>query len=137
MNQKGFIIPLLAIILIIAAGIGGYVLSLKNHSSALIILKSKCREDGKKVHDEQVKRYYDDTFIGDPQYTYNEHLNTCLYAQRYIEGANINALIKDIYTNRSIIEYVEYIGGKQLEPVSKDDFNKKYRELFQTTTNLL
>lgn len=147
MNQKGFIVPLLAIILVIAAGIGGYEFlkyqKERGASSSLLMLKSKCREDGKSVADERIKMYSRDLliFTRDPQYTYNESLKTCLYAHSYMGGplpgaggVKYNAFIMDVYTNRPIIDYSE-IAGEQLGSISRDDFNKKYKELFQTAEN--
>ena len=140
--SKGFITPLIAIVIvvIIAAGIGGYAFfryqRIKNDTS-LIMLKSKCREDGKRGSDEWIKRYYQDTFLLDPQYAYNVKLNTCLYAQSYIEGqTTYGAFIVDAYANQAIIEYTQR-DGQQVGPISKDDFNKKYKELFQTTKDFL
>ena len=148
MTKKGFITPLIIVVTLIAlaAAIGGYMFlkyqKEKGISPSLLMLKSKCREDGKRFSEDMIKTYYGDHYIGTPQYVYNAKLDTCLYAHSYggepIIGVGKiyrhNAFIIDIYTNHPIIEYTE-TDGEQLGDVSKDDFNKKYKELFQTTTN--
>ena len=135
-HSKGFIVPIIAIVIVVvlAAGIGGYMFlqyQKAQNDTPLIMLKSKCREDGKKVSGEWIKRYYQDTFLLDPQYAYNVKLRTCLYAQSYDEGITYGAFVIDAYTNQTIIEYTQ-TNGKQVGPISKADFNEKYKELFQT-----
>lgn len=145
-SLKGCITPLIAVILITAAGISGYMLSeyrmAKEKSSSLLILKSKCQEDGERISDERVKVHPSDTFSPNPRYTYSEKLTTCLYAHSYMgppllgvgKSYRYNAFITDIYTNQPIIEY-SAPDGKQLGSVSRDDFNRKYKELFLTTAD--
>lgn len=142
MNQRGCTTPFI-IIFIIAAGIGGYMLSEyrtgKEKYSSPLMLKSKCQEDGKKISDERIKMHPLDTFSPNPKYTYNEKMTTCLYAHSHMAppllgvgtSYRYNAFIVDIYTNQPIIEY-SAPDGKELGPVSRDDFNRKYKELFLT-----
>ncbi len=88
MNQKGFIIPLLAIILIIAAGIGGYVLVQQKRIEALnskirlgttnIDLQEKCAKQAEKAYrDSESKVMAMDGSLSNFNNHYNSKLNKC------------------------------------------------------------
>lgn len=113
----------------------------------LLALKSKCREDGEKVRSEWKQRYYQDVFSEEPEYSYNQSLNTCLWLGEYrgksadwlpVPGRSVPKIVSvqthvqfilDIYTNKTLIEYTEH-DGKQIGDVSKADFETDKTRLF-------
>lgn len=107
----------------------------------ILALKSKCMKDGAMKHDEWVKNYFRETFLGDPEYAYNSKLNTCLYSQEYIGESALAPLgglgeiddyfVLDVYSNQVILEYTEN-NGKVISNISKVEYDQQKAELFSS-----
>jgi hypothetical protein len=103
-------------------------------SDSTLVLKSKCREDGRKVRAEWISRYRGNTFFDSDEYAYNPNLKTCLWFGEYTRpigalGGQIYAkFIVDVYANKKLIEFTEQT-GKQMGTVSEANFDKKKAEL--------
>lgn len=102
----------------------------------LLSMKQKCQSVGAKLYDEDVKEMgRNNLFV--PEYTYNEGLNTCLYAGGHIVKNGIQRWVKDSYSNKELFFFMkvndEVLEGGLLCPncVSNEEFERRKQELFQ------
>jgi hypothetical protein len=112
-----------------------------------LTLQQNCSTDGGKFIDNYNKDYTPNStsilFAGDPLFTYNDKLNTCLvYAHVFIPasykfGEKCNMFfdqIFDVYSNRVITEYIQAgldsKGNCKHGDLSKEEFDKLKLEYF-------
>lgn len=126
----------------------------QNENSRLFTANQRCREVGEKLYQEDVKakeeskklgvsigRY---SYVNDPEYTFNQGLNTCLYAGHSSQGDPTGSVsdywVKDALTNKEILRFyilsIKDEAGSDIEKcdycvASLEEFEKRKVELFQ------
>jgi len=68
----------------------------------------KCRQEGFKLYETEKKEILTSQFYLNPEFKFNEELNTCLYNGGLIEGEYASAFIKDVYTNKELAGYSSF-----------------------------
>jgi len=114
--NKVFKISITIAILVIAVSISYYYLiflpnkeraKLQQQKEELIFsMQSKCREMGEKLYNKGVEDLGEYS-VFNPEYYYNKKLNTCLYAGGYIKKDYLEKLVRDSFTNKPIITFIE------------------------------
>jgi hypothetical protein len=111
---------------------------------ARLRMKERCAQAGIKVQQEWHNRYQGETFSDQPEYGYNERLNTCLYADEYwdsgtpmVGGASRHdRFVLDVFANRILAEYTEHDGRSitaAADPVmcrTEEEFAARKAQLF-------
>ena len=131
-----FIIVLIVIGIGVITGVQQYrkFLQEKVEKEFLFTMKQKCREEGNKIYQEDVKHAGFDTMCS-PEYSYNKKLNTCLYFSCYIGIDWVNKWVKDVFSNKEILSLM-ISGGEVLTincptcVASEEEFDRIQRELF-------
>lgn len=100
--------------------------------------KQECSEAGQRYFELQGEGL-ETIYISNPEYAYNEKLNTCLISYDTYFGAGLGgSCVEDVFTGRRLFHY-SYInenetfyenGGKILVSDPEAEFNKKKVELF-------
>lgn len=93
---------------------------------------SECRIIAEEYRTNEIKENPTINFF-EPRYKYNKDLETCIYKGGFfsptITEVNSDWYIKDLNTNETIIESV-YVGTNNMFGVTRAEFNKKEKELF-------
>ena len=92
-------------------------------SEVALRMKAQCAEAGKKMREEWVTRYDQETFSESPEYGYSAALNTCLYADEYSDinpgerapllhdvKSRRDRFVLDVYSGKVLVEYTEHDG---------------------------
>ena len=100
----------------------------------LLRMKQECKGEGEKVYQQQKE---DGLILLNPEYTYNNQLNTCLYAGGQIseDGSYLEYWVLDVFSNKELVHYIAFNGEPQIQicPTclsSVEDFEIKKKELF-------
>ena len=100
-------------------------------------MKQKCKTAGEKIYqeDKEGAKESKNLFIKVPEYTYNQRLNTCLYFGGYFKENFSEGWVKDSFTNKKIISFIEFEDNKSnrftcLTCLSQEEFKEKKQELF-------
>ena len=108
------------------------------NNAQLLENQNQCREIGEKIY-EKIKTSHFATW--NPNYKYNQKLNTCLVSltKHYEtpsnpdnEGVNWQNLVIDAYTNETILEYFHYSDKERENTELKyEEWKQKHDELMQ------
>lgn len=114
--NKIFKIVLIVAISIIAFSISYYYVILlpqkeksrikQQEQENLLVMKEKCRELGEKLYNQDIEelgKYK----VFNPEYHFNQKLNTCLYIGGRIDKDYLEKWVKDSLTNKPIIMFIE------------------------------
>lgn len=110
----------------------------KQRVEFLFSKKRECQELGNIIYNQDRKELDESGIILNPEYAYNEELNTCLYAGGYMgKGADWQKWVKDSLSNKEIL-YLMSSEGEILPPSmycdtcvsSIEEFNMRKQELF-------
>jgi len=99
-------------------------------------MQQKCQQVGEGLYEADVKASGKDNLCN-PEYAFNEDLNTCLYFGCYIANNSIQKWIKDSFSNKELYLYFQTSNGVLPKSsmcdvcVSLEEFDNKKEELFK------
>jgi hypothetical protein len=117
------------------------------NSESALRMKAQCAEAGKKARAEWVAQYDHEMFSDSPEYGYSSVLNTCLYADEYVDvnpgtpllrgiKSRRDRFVLDVYSGKVLVEYTEHDGASittESDPVmckTEAEFDARKAKLF-------